>query len=74
VVQLQQLAAKFLLSTKDFPPGRIAGSFDLVKIQKKIEINAGSKKTQKQNPSTFLGGALFFNWHRLPVYLNMLYS
>jgi hypothetical protein len=44
VVQLQQLAAKFLSSTKDFPPGRIAGSFNLVKIQKEIEINAGSKK------------------------------
>ncbi|MFN7840288.1 MAG: hypothetical protein ACK5N9_01100 [Pirellula sp.] len=37
----------------------VAVSFNLVKIQ-------------KQNPSTFLGAALYFTGHRLPLYPNML--
>ena len=41
VVPLQQLAGKFLLSMKEYPPSQTPGSFNLEKIQKMIE--AGSR-------------------------------
>lgn len=37
VVPLQQVAAKFLKSMKDYPPSQTPGSFNLEKIQKEIE-------------------------------------
>jgi len=36
-VPLQQIAGKFLMSMKDFPPSQAPGSFNLDKIQKQIE-------------------------------------
>jgi arylsulfatase len=41
IVPLQQLAGKFLLSMKEYPPSQTPGSFNLEKIQKMIE--AGSR-------------------------------
>jgi len=41
VVPLQQIAANFLMSMKDYPPSQTAGSFNLEKIQKQIEAGAG---------------------------------
>jgi arylsulfatase len=41
VVPLQQIAGKFLMSMKDYPPSQSPGSFNLEKIQKQIEA-AGS--------------------------------
>jgi len=43
LVPLQGLAAKFLMTMKDYPPSQTAGSFNLDKIQKQIEAGAGSK-------------------------------
>ncbi len=43
VVPLQQLAGKFLLTMKDFPPSQTPGSFNLEKIQKTIEAAAGGR-------------------------------
>lgn len=43
VVPMQQLAAKFLLSMKEYPPSQTPGSFNLDKIQKMIESGAGGK-------------------------------
>lgn len=43
VAPLQALAAKFLLTMKEYPPSQTAGSFNLDKIQKQIESGAGSK-------------------------------
>ena len=40
-VPLQQIAGKFLMSMKDYPPSQSPGSFNLDKIQKQIEA-AGS--------------------------------
>jgi arylsulfatase len=40
-VPLQQIAGKFLMSMKDYPPSQSPGSFNLEKIQKQIEA-AGS--------------------------------
>ena len=37
VVPLQQIAGKFLMSMKDYPPSQSPGSFNLDKIQKQIE-------------------------------------
>ncbi len=37
VVPLQQLAGKFLMSMKEYPPSQTPGSFNLEKIQKQIE-------------------------------------
>ena len=41
VVPLQQLAARFLMSMKEFPPSQSPGSFNLEKIQKMIASPAG---------------------------------
>lgn len=43
VVPLQQLAGKFLLTMKDYPPSQTPGSFNLEKIQKTIEAAAGGR-------------------------------
>jgi arylsulfatase A-like enzyme len=40
---MQQLAAKFLLSMKDYPPSQTAGSFNLEKVQKQIEASISGK-------------------------------
>jgi len=40
LVPLQQLAAKFLLTMKDYPPSQTPGSFNLEKIQKMIESSS----------------------------------
>jgi arylsulfatase len=40
VVPMQQLAASFLMSMKEYPPSQTAGSFNLEKIQKQIEAGA----------------------------------
>jgi arylsulfatase A-like enzyme len=36
---MQQLAAKFLMTMKDYPPSQTAGSFNLEKVQKQIEAS-----------------------------------
>ncbi len=43
VVPLQQLAGKFLMSMKDYPPSQTPGSFNLEKVQKMIEAGAGGQ-------------------------------
>jgi arylsulfatase A-like enzyme len=43
VVPLQQVAAKFLMSMKEYPPSQSPGSFNLEKIQKMIESSAGAR-------------------------------
>jgi arylsulfatase len=40
---MQQLAAKFLVSMKDYPPSQTAGSFNLEKVQKQIEASISGK-------------------------------
>ncbi len=40
---MQQLAAKFLMTMKDFPPSQTAGSFNLEKVQKQIEASLGGR-------------------------------
>jgi arylsulfatase len=40
VVPLQGLAAKFLMTMKDYPPSQSPGSFNLEKVQKQIEAAA----------------------------------
>ncbi len=40
---MQQLAAKFLMTMKDFPPSQTPGSFNLEKVQKQIESSMGGK-------------------------------
>jgi arylsulfatase len=41
VVPLQQLAAKFLLSMKEYPPSQSPGSFNLEKIKRQIDAGGG---------------------------------
>ncbi len=41
IVPLQQLAAKFLMSMKEYPPSQSPGSFNLEKIQKMVSDPAG---------------------------------
>ena len=41
VVPLQQLAAKFLMTMKDYPPSQSPGSFNLEKIQKQLNAVGG---------------------------------
>jgi arylsulfatase len=41
VVPISEMAGKFLMSMKDYPPSQTAGSFNLEKIQKQIEAGAG---------------------------------
>jgi len=43
VVPLQGLAARFLMSMKEFPPSQSPGSFNLEKIQKQIESAASGR-------------------------------
>jgi arylsulfatase len=43
LMPMQELAAKFLMSMKDYPPSQTPGSFNLEKIQKQLEAGAGSK-------------------------------
>ena len=43
IVPMQQFAAGFLKSMKDYPPSQTAGSFNLDKIQKQIEAATGSE-------------------------------
>ena len=37
IVPMTQMAGKFLLTMKDYPPSATAGSFNLSKLQKQIE-------------------------------------
>jgi arylsulfatase A-like enzyme len=43
LVPMQQLAAKFLMTMKDYPPSQTPGSFNLEKVQKQIESSLGGK-------------------------------
>jgi arylsulfatase len=43
LVPLQQLAGKFLLTMKEYPPSQTPGSFNLEKIQKLIESSTSGK-------------------------------
>ncbi|TWU01590.1 arylsulfatase [Neorhodopirellula pilleata] len=40
---MQQLAGKFLMTMKEFPPSQTPGSFNLEKVQKQIESSMGGK-------------------------------
>jgi hypothetical protein len=40
---MQQFAAKFLMTMKDFPPSQTPGSFNLEKVQKPIEASQGGR-------------------------------
>jgi arylsulfatase len=40
---MQQLAAKFLMTMKDYPPSQTPGSFNLEKVQKQIEASIGGR-------------------------------
>lgn len=40
---MNQLAAKFLMSMKEYPPSQTAGSFNLEKIRKQIEASLGGR-------------------------------
>jgi arylsulfatase len=40
---MQQFAAKFLLTLKDYPPSQTPGSFNLEKVQKQIEASMGGR-------------------------------
>jgi len=40
VIPLQQLAGKFLMSMREYPPSQTPGSFNLEKIQRQIEAGA----------------------------------
>jgi arylsulfatase len=40
---MQQLAAKFLLTMKEYPPSQSPGSFNLEKVQKQIEASLGGR-------------------------------
>jgi arylsulfatase A-like enzyme len=42
IVPISEMAGKFLMTMKDYPPSQTAGSFNLTKIQKQIEAMAGS--------------------------------
>ena len=43
LVPMQQLAGKFLMTMKEYPPSQTPGSFNLEKIQKQIEAAAAGK-------------------------------
>jgi arylsulfatase len=43
LVPVQQLAARCLLTMKDYPPSQTPGSFNLEKSQKMIESGTGGK-------------------------------
>lgn len=43
IAPMQQLAAKFLMTMKDYPPSQTPGSFNLEKVQKQIEAAIGGR-------------------------------
>jgi arylsulfatase A-like enzyme len=43
LVPIQEMAAKFLLTMKDYPPSQTAGSFNLSKIEEQLKSAAGSR-------------------------------
>ncbi len=43
LIPLQQMAAKFLLTMKEYPPSQSPGSFNLEKVQKMIEASTAGK-------------------------------
>jgi arylsulfatase len=43
LVPLQQIAGKFLMTMKEYPPSQTPGSFNLEKIQKQIQAATGGK-------------------------------
>ena len=43
LVPMQELAAKFLMTMKDYPPSQTPGSFNLEKVQKQIEASISGK-------------------------------
>jgi arylsulfatase len=43
LVPMQQVAAKFLMTMKDYPPSQTPGSFNLEKIQQQIEATGGGR-------------------------------
>jgi arylsulfatase A-like enzyme len=43
LVPIQEMAAKFLLTMKDYPPSQTAGSFNLSKIEEQLKGAAGSR-------------------------------
>jgi arylsulfatase len=43
LVPMQQMAGKFLMTMKDYPPSQTPGSFNLEKIQKQIESAVGGE-------------------------------
>jgi arylsulfatase len=43
LVPMQQMAGKFLMTMKDYPPSQTPGSFNLEKIQRMIEAGAGAQ-------------------------------
>lgn len=43
LVPMQQLAGKFLMTMKEYPPSQTPGSFNLEKIQKQIEAGASGQ-------------------------------
>jgi arylsulfatase len=42
LVPIQALAAKFLMTMKDYPPSQSPGSFNLSKIEEQLRKNGGS--------------------------------
>lgn len=42
-VPLQQIAGRFLMTMKEFPPSQTPGSFNLAKIQKQLEAGMGGR-------------------------------
>ena len=43
LVPIQELAAKFLLTMKDYPPSQTPGSFNLAKVEEQIRSATGSR-------------------------------
>jgi arylsulfatase len=43
IVPIQSLAAKFLMTMKEYPPSQTAGSFNLSKIEETLKNAGGSK-------------------------------
>jgi arylsulfatase len=43
ILPIAEMAGKFLMSMKDYPPSQTAGSWNLTKVQRQIEAMSGSK-------------------------------
>jgi hypothetical protein len=43
LVPIQKLAAKFLITMKDYPPSQTPGSFNLAKVEEQIRAAAGGR-------------------------------